>query len=357
MAHRKLICCIVVVAALALPALAQAPPEAVIESISPSAGSFSGGTVVTIRGTNLVGPCPPFECPSVQVGFGVWLAQVISATDEELVVRTPPHRVGAVDVVVVPRSGPIAVARGGYVFLSPFMEELIMLPVVVEERAGANLSRWGSTLAFANHSNTTMTLIPYEVSIAPGQSLYNPPALMVRTEDPNPGRLFFLQRDIEDFHSTHLRFQDFSRQGENWGVEMPVVREEDFRVGPLALIDVPVDGDFRVALRIYAVPAEPNAPLQFRVRIASMSGEDTIVDTVVAVAPESETIDGYPTRPMIYQNFDLLASFPELAGRGRVEILIEPFSFQPVVPAARLFWAFASITHNQSQVVSLVTPE
>ena len=67
----------------------------VISNISPTSGPAGGNTSVTITGSGFD------QTGLARVTFGGYQADVTSITDTTLVVRTPPHAAGAVDVMVV----------------------------------------------------------------------------------------------------------------------------------------------------------------------------------------------------------------------------------------------------------------
>ena len=65
-------------------------------SISPSSGPASGGTSVTITGSNLAG--------ATAVHFGSVAGTIVSDTATQLVVTSPPGS-GTVDITVITASG------------------------------------------------------------------------------------------------------------------------------------------------------------------------------------------------------------------------------------------------------------
>ncbi|HUP66489.1 MAG TPA: IPT/TIG domain-containing protein [Thermoanaerobaculia bacterium] len=101
----------------------QPPDEApAITSISPSIGSPSGGQIVTISGRNFEGP--------LRVLFGDQLATIVSANENQIVVRAPEIQLGLaeqardVTITVITKAGSSSEARatGG-----PFRYELEIL--------------------------------------------------------------------------------------------------------------------------------------------------------------------------------------------------------------------------------------
>jgi subtilisin family serine protease len=69
----------------------------VVGSVTPAGGSASGGQTVTISGSGFLG--------ATSVTFGGVPATIVSVTDTQIVVTTPPHAPGVVDVVVTTPGG------------------------------------------------------------------------------------------------------------------------------------------------------------------------------------------------------------------------------------------------------------
>ncbi|WP_405844627.1 IPT/TIG domain-containing protein [Streptomyces platensis] len=80
-----------------------------IVSLNPTSGPASGGTVVTLTGTNL--------STTQSVDFGGTLAPFSVLSDTSLSVVTPPGTAGAVDVTVT-TSGGSATAVGGFTYVA-----------------------------------------------------------------------------------------------------------------------------------------------------------------------------------------------------------------------------------------------
>ena len=86
------------------------PPT--VTAISPNSGSTSGGTAVTITGTNFVS--------GATVTFGVTAATSVSVSNSTTITATTPaHSAGAVNVVVTNPSGQSGTLTGGYSFTTP----------------------------------------------------------------------------------------------------------------------------------------------------------------------------------------------------------------------------------------------
>jgi hypothetical protein len=83
---------IIIGRSLSVPILVS-PFEVAVDTITPATGGFGGGTQVELRGTSFNGFC--------QVTFGGLAATLRTSSSTQLVVVTPPHAPGLVDVRVV----------------------------------------------------------------------------------------------------------------------------------------------------------------------------------------------------------------------------------------------------------------
>lgn len=135
-----------------------------------------------------------------------------------------------------------------------------------------------------------------------------------------------------------LRVRDLSRQSETWGTNIPVIRSTDGSSGPIDLLGVPATGQFRTTIRIY--DWSTLEPHQFRVRVYALEGDSLVQDRVVT------TVD--IDRRAVTQA--ALADIIPATGPSPVRVEITPLS-----PDSR-FWAFASVTNNETQHVTIVTP-
>ena len=341
---------------------AQIIPQPEIASISPSQGPYySVFSLVTITGTNLLGGCGS-DCRT-RVLFDGEEASVYSQSETQLTLTPPPHRIGAADVRVVRADGASNTKRAGYVYLGATTNALMLLPLTIEETSGASGTRWSTDLWVLNRTNSAETIADPSLTIPIGGALRNPAGFVAGAGE-LPGRLVYVSRD-EVPPEFHLRLQEQSRGAEHWGVEIPVVHEEDFRVSRIDLLDIPTDRSFRVALRTYAIPtgamavgSEQESGGQLDVfSLDSCCDSAPILSTSVVLKAPAEA-SGPLSVPLMFQNFDLVGSYPELLAASRVRVVFTPFIPITSPPSVGpLIWAFASITHNQTQHVTLVTPQ
>ena len=334
-----------------------------IDGVAPYTGLYAGHEVVEIRGSSFRPPCGITTCFTEAVFFGVSQVEVLSWTDHVITVRTPSHRIGPVDVTVVARNGNAVVAPSAFTFITGELQEQVLLPLLMSERPGAFGSRWRTYLTIRNGFSSAATVSPYGLTIPPEGVVRDPAEIMPPSTDPVPARMLWVRRDSDDILGIELRAQDVSRQGATWGVEIPVVRERQFRVSALSLLDIPTAPEFRVALRIYGLDRfdqSGSARHTFFVRAFDLATNVLLAERhVIAEVVEPLATPPRPvTRPAIFQMFDVVAAIPEVTAADRIRIEVVPSSISPVFPApVSLFWAFVSVTHNDTQTVTLVTPD
>lgn len=347
---------------LASTAFAQNTP--VIESISPSSGPSRGGTKVTITGDNLLTqvacllPCP------TTVTFGDITVVVEQESMKQLVVTTPAHPAGTVDVIVEVAGEPPVTRANGFTFTADSDDsyELVLLPIHLDgDLPGAFGAQWRTDFWLRNNGSQIATLAPWTCpeelvclpvfplthALEPGLSIHNLPPLFA-PPDGNPSRLLFVLRPGSDSVSYNLRFADVSRFELDAGAELPVVRESELLTEPAQLFNVPLVPSFRVMLRIYDVEYGSS---DFRVSIFPQSETNPPAVHQFHVTAASQHTGPFRTKAS-YASFDISSLLNlEKVWPARVRIQIEPLT-----PVSR-YWAFASITNNQTQIVTLVTPQ
>jgi hypothetical protein len=161
------------------------------------------------------------------------------------------------------------------------------------------------------------------------------------------GTFVLVSRATVDHAVFNLRVMDLSRQEQTWGTEIPAVRERDFRTGMVTLINIPTDPRFRQALRVYNLNRDYTVPLaHFKVQI---------FDTESALLAEQDYTEyrdqeGPERIPGWVQITDLVAEFPQIQSAERVRVLVTAAEF------GTKLWAFVSVTNNETQHVTTITP-
>jgi hypothetical protein len=232
-------------------------------------------------------------------------------------------------------------------------------------RPGAHGSRWQSILMVRNAGDQPAEVFhPFEIFhcliiilCEPGKAM--PPHSTASTTDeqdwsssmfatigsaqPRQGAFMHVRRGQADEVFFDLLVREVTSAAENQGTRIPLVRESEMFTRPVELLNVTLTEAVRGRLRLYAMPAA--APPLVRVEMYSLGGEDLLGEVTLALEP------------------GLRANFPRYA-----EAVLEPprFTFesgQPVrlriTPLGEEFayWAFVSLTNNETQLISIVTPE
>lgn len=247
--------------------------------------------------------------------------------------------------------------------------ERVLIPVLkFQPVPGAAGSLWSTEFWMRNNATEPVAIYQYDwvlCSIGACIPEYppipaTPPGISSRPIlDGFPGVFLFVDRRHAKDVSFGLRARDLSRQSSTWGTEVPIVRESGFKTGAFFLVDVPTGAGFRSAIRIYGL--ETSVPGEVIVRIRSLDSnirspfqgearEDVLLaESVVRLVPPfgASIAPFYP----VFAEMTDLGSIPAVTGHDRVSV--------EIVPATPGFavWAFASIVHNESQHLTVISPQ
>ncbi len=341
-------------------AFAQAPTVTLVD---PTSGPSMGGTEVVITGTNLltkvqcIVPCP------ARVGFGDITVDVKSETATRLVVITPPHQPGTVDLTIsVAGETPVKVTNG-FQFTEDHDDryEEVLLPVYLDETVpGAFGSVWKSDFWLHNDVQEPLYVAPWPCplnqvcppvypltkTVLQNETVHNLDPLF-HEPSANPSRILYLSHKNA---SMSLRIGDISRSTLNAGTDIPVVRESEMRTGLTQLFKVPMTPDFRVMLRVYDTARTQSS---FVVRVydqSNLTASAPPAHTFTLTATTAQTND-FRTEAA-YAQFDI-TSLLQLNNLFDEYVRLE---IEPQQPGSR-YWAFASITNNATQLITLSTPQ
>ena len=242
----------------------------------------------------------------------------------------------------------------------------VLFPVIINPTPGAFGSIWRSDFyAFAD-TDEDVAMFPLNLLcpiLCPGPppfgiTIPNRVVSFLPFSAPlnaNPGRFLYYEKRFAPAVTFHSRIRDESRQTLTWGTELPVVSESRFRTGRIQLIDVPFAQRFRQTLRIYDLDAAGTA--SFRVRVyGRTTGEtepllgETTVGTVVPPDNNEAGPFRFPVQPG-YAEVSLTAAFPSIANMEHTRVEVE------ALDATVRFWAFVSVTNNDAQHVTTITPQ
>jgi hypothetical protein len=268
-------------------------------------------------------------------------------------VITPPNQKGIAEIVV---SGPRGTARGK-VFRYydpnegplPSMFERVLVPVFASG-PGAFGSQWSTEVTVLDGAATDVE--PYRRAPVARLASGTPAPLDFGASHP-AGVLFFAPLDLSARMQFGSLVRDTSRQAQDWGTEVPIVRDDELRSDRFNLLNVPADSRFRQTLRIYDADSV-EGPVN--VLIYSMTDNRLLASRFVPLqsAHPCRRFEPCPSDDPATATIDVQSLFPELATESRVRI--EIFSLANG-HYARHVWAFVTVTNNQTQHVTVITPQ
>ena len=302
--------------------------------VRPAIGTTAGGDAVEI-----IADVP--GTPVITFG-GVAATNVVAVGASRFRATTPPHAAGTVEVRVGDRKSH---AFRYYDPAAPPLSALferILVPVVYHG-PGANGSSWATEVSVRNDNPTDVRLWTQSVIAA------SRPATLEL--DDAPGGVFLIV-PREDAAALHLNalVRDVSRDALNWGTEIPIVRAAAFSTHAIELLNIPVDSRYRHTLRIYANGSYPTFA-----RVSSYAMEDGhgLAERLIALN-SPQPCPGEPCasdRPSFASVSDFASMFRTNVTTDRIGLRIEPWV------AGTPLWAFVSITNNETQQVTVVSPQ
>lgn len=347
----------------------------------PTTGPTSGGTAVVISGSGFFGGCAT-PCLPVEITFdGVAATSVRVESDSRITLLTPEQNLGELALYhdYVPTA--VKIKIGAYeglwwnfrysdaVYPPPDVSRFqrILVPVYNCRLGGVNGSSWCTDLSAFNPSDDGAVIYPVYTGWKAGKiaGAVLPSEHFVAIDllipgdfyevAPRVGRILYVDPDHADSLRLNLRVYDRSRTTATWGTEVPLVRENELRTNAIEIFPVPTNTLFRQSLRIY----DPfrTAGAEVEVRFYTAKTAKLITTRRVALTVYERTVyDGSAdlSFPGLAEFNNLLAEVPELANMAyspelRIEIV-------PLTPGLR-FWAMVSLTNNETQQVTLLTPQ
>jgi hypothetical protein len=239
------------------------------------------------------------------------------------------------------------------------IRQRVLLPVVVETPVpGAHGSLWTTQTALVNTgldlafvygimTGCPVPVCPGENAIGANTTLYPhmsglDPTINAHLIEVEGGTV-----------AVQLTVQDRSRAFETWGTSVPAVAESDAWITPFQLLDVPGDSSrFRTLVRIYSFTPMVDASVRIRIfrtnSAHNVPYEDNQPDELLAERLMPLRRSSSPYTPG-YADLPLWTVAGINSGdRLRVEVV-------PITQDIR-FWAMASITNNETQHVTIVSP-
>jgi len=223
--------------------------------------------------------------------------------------------------------------------------ERILFPVLFQA-AGAHGSQWVSEAAIANPRPWSIEnyneVVPFECIVYPCGERFSPESYVAFSGAGYPrGVALIAPRGEAGGLAFSLRVRDTSRAAEGYGTQIPVVREKDmFRGTDLTLLDIPIDPRYRTKLRMYAFDSGDHMAFVTVERAGGFLSDHH------AVSVRRECTGSCDAIPW-YAEVDLAPG----AQNERVNVYIDIGGID--APS----WAFASVTNNETQEVTIVTAD
>ena len=335
-----------------------------VTSIEPNVGLVWGPTAVTIHGSGFTDSTEVFIGDSIR-------AEITEVTPTRIEALVPARTNGEVAFVLVRVSGHDVVLENGFRWdqfatsTNPADYKRYLVPVTGRNLPGANGSLWTTEFTLFNGFHTALAPIwnccapvglpvPSPV-IPPGQTIQ---AAINARGDGSDGAFVYLPKIPSDRMGMSLRVRDLSRNAQNFGTEIPLVIDADYHGianVPLQLVDVPTDPKYRATLRIYGPGQEPVSGVRVQVFSKSTGAliEEYQVDLQGIV---TAFFDPFPLHPA-YAQLDPLTPAVRASGE-RVRIALYARQFSVVIPPPAIpLWAFITITNNETQQVTTISPK
>lgn len=319
---------------------------------------------VYVKGTFL-GCVPPSNCGlAVKIDNAPVSARYGSPSlGTNIIVTVPAHPRGTSTLVVTDGAGNSVTTTLHYLGPNLLDEyEQVLVPITSTDIIGANGSHWVTETWVENTRSTEATDVkgPFLSPIASppvATSLYVLPGEAVQLwkvitpRVVGEGALLGVPRWLGRGLVFNSRVQDISRQAQSSGTEIPVVRENEF-ADSVTLLNVPGDPRYRILLRVYtrtsAADVRVRVEHQFEVNVVTPPPVfDPPVDTVIHLDAPSAIGNGG------------ISSFG-YPGYATMAIGSHPYRLQITVTslsgAPNNLWALLSITNNETQEVTTITP-
>ena len=234
---------------------------------------------------------------------------------------------------------------------------LTLTPLADLATAGAHGTVWITEAYAHNHSDSILYIndIPEcAIAVDLGCHIPIPPRGVVALHGISPvvprrpySIWHVMAGDPEALSITSL-VRNVSDEVDPWGTALPT--HAVFRSQPLQIGAVPADPEYRVSLRVYALDSGSDIP---SVDVEFYSFERTVLvqphllgRTTMTAMPISHHM-----RATYFESHNVLGSLPHLDPDSRVVIKVAV----PGSPST-LLWGFATITHNETQHVTVFAP-
>lgn len=275
-------------------------------------------------------------------------------------------------LVIIAMLSPFVPATTGFSQTTSEMER-ILVPIHLpydQATAGAYGSVWQTELVLRNETDSPavifQNLCTYEcrppipsTACAKGQPTQPHRTFTgILTPDEaavNPAVFLHVEKAIANLGAMNLRLWERSRGTVESGVEVPLVRDRDLRTGTSWLVNVPNEPlTSRVHLRVYFV-SSPTRDAAVRLRIYPGDSEHVLADRVLRAIGSADA-GGVPPpgdQPCIGTPAYAIELLSPLLDGKTADIRVQIDSLTTELR----YWPMISVTSNETQYVTLVTPQ
>lgn len=152
--------------------------------------------------------------------------------------------------------------------------------------------------------------------------------------------------------SIHLssRLLELSRRAQPNGIDVPIVREDQFLTGPSMFLGIPSDSQVRTRVRVY----DPRRRRGSTVRVEVVDNHGNVIGETGLVPGDDPAITHQPFPAYPYPGFavipDVASLFPQIDTVDRYHLRVTPLT-----PGLE-YWAFVAVTDVETQHLLLITP-
>ena len=241
---------------------------------------------------------------------------------------------------------PFLIAAAAYGQTTPPDFERVLVPIYLPQPiSGAYGTAWTSQTILFTDTAAPLRVFPgcdgaAFCDIQPRTSFFlERPDTVTQTE--SRARFVYVARAQAD----QARFSACLRRGENDSPcePLPIAREADFKQR-IVLPFVPLQTQTRAALRVYGLTS---APRSIHLRMYRLDRIDPFVDEADVLVAGATAPDGFDPEPSHFIVLDMVSRWPPLQAAASVRIEID---------SPDRVWAFASVTSNATQEVSIFRP-
>jgi hypothetical protein len=313
------------------------------------------GTEVVITGLPLIENCGIAGCREWGVLWGTGRATDARMTERGLVATVPNGANSSNVTVELPDHTSITFTNGWHYNNDvEFDFDRVLFPINFTGK-GAHGSDWHTDVVIRNDAPITIATEPLfwldpSSPVLPPMQAIPPGAKGNLPEEPRDGgKILYVPRDLESSFAYASHAVDRSRSATDLGTEVPVVRAED-TANEIRLLDVPVDARYRAKLRIYDFDGTNAARALLTLRNPASNAPLVTMWIPLTGAPVCVGVfPCFPDRPS-FAAIDL-EQIPQLRGVETVDVWL-----QADTNDVRL-WAFVSVTNNETQSVTLHSPQ